>query len=444
MKRWCTILLAAVLIFGLVPAAFAVTVSVNGETLNTPAMIENGRCIVPLRAICDAMGADISYDPGSKGIIIRKGSTIALNVGSDTAKVNGVVKKLDMPAKVYEDKTYVPVRFISENFGAEVFWHPDTQSVQIMTVKGGTATVHFIDVGQGDAIYISLPSKIDILIDGGSKAKAKEVVSYLKAVGMDDIDLLIATNPQEEHIGALSEIINSFKVDRVIDCGKETDTYEYKNYTMGLRSQPSAMREQANNQTIIFGGVTLQVLGPVDKADDNLNNNSVVVKLDTGDIEFLFTGDAEYSEEISLANTEAEILKVSCHGSGTASGDSFLAGVKPEMALISVGPNDKQYPSSGAIKRLQAAGASVYRTDINGTVVVSTDGKEYSVKTLKSKDVILPTGLGKFVGSTKSKILHTVDCVYARVIPPNEQQWFDNVNDAKAERYSLCRTCDPK
>ena len=124
------------------------------------------------------------------------------------------------------------MRFVGEAFGGTVNWDPATQKITISTVTTiqGPAKVHFIDVGQADSIYIELPNNNDILIDAGNRSDGLTVVSYLRAQGVDDIELLIATHPHEDHIGGIPDVLDAFVVEKVIDSGYYSDTAICKQY----------------------------------------------------------------------------------------------------------------------------------------------------------------------------------------------------------------------
>ncbi len=258
---------------------------------------------------------------------------------------------------------------------------------QIITITGSSLAemvkVHFIDVEQADAIYIDLPSETDILIDAGNKEDGPKVVNYLKNQGVDDIELLIATNPNEEHIGGIPAVLDAFNVKRIIDSGCGVDTSIFKLYQEKVKAE-NAIWNSNNKQSFSFGPNSLQILTTKGSWTE-INDNSVVCRLDTGDMEFLFDGDAQESREKSLTgDLSAEILKVGNHGSDTSTTEQLLSKVEPEIAVISVGAgNTYGNPSQEILDRLKNAGVKIYRTDINGTIVVSTDGKTFSIITIK-------------------------------------------------------------
>lgn len=321
--------------------------------------------------------------------------------------------------------------------------------------------VHFIDVGQADSIYIQMPNKQDVLIDGGNVADGTVVVSYLKAQGVDDIDLLIATHPHEDHLGGLPAVLDTFKVEQIIDSGYPVKTDIYTTYSSKAKAE-KAIWQADNNQTFKFGDDTLQILtGAKDWKD--VNDYSVVCRLDTGDIEFMLTGDAETPVESSLTGQlDAEILKVGHHGSTSSTSVGFLNKVKPQVAVISVGTgNTYGHPAQETFQKLQNNGAKIYRTDLNGTVVVTTNGKTYSVNTQKGGSSVVQqpsvpvvpvvtqsepvqqqqVSTGKYIGSKESNKYHDPNCGYAKSITQENKIWFEDATDAKTHGYVPCGIC---
>jgi len=256
---------------------------------------------------------------------------------------------------------------------------PSSEAAPVVYTDGQLTKVHFIDVGQADSIYIQLPDRNDILIDGGNVADGSIVVNYLVAQGVDDIELMIATHPHEDHIGGLPVVLDAFVVERIIDSGKEYTSSIYRTYLEKAQAE-GAVYEPDNRQLLTFGNVTLQIITGNEIWSD-INDYSVVCRLDTGEIEFMFMGDAETPVESAIqGDITAEVLKVGHHGSNSSSSANFLSQVNPRVAVISVGDgNSYGHPTTEALSRLQAAGAAVYRTDLNGHIVVATDGRSYSV-----------------------------------------------------------------
>jgi beta-lactamase superfamily II metal-dependent hydrolase len=381
MRKHTILLLSLSLLLCFTAKALAAPqVILNGQALSfdVPPVIESGRTLVPLRAILEALGAGVQWDGETQTVTATKNGTEIVLVIGGAAYKNGQLVTLDVPAKIIESRTMAPLRFVSEALNCHVSWDGDTQTITISSLSGnGTVKVHFIDVGQADAIYISLPDHNDILIDAGYSS-GSTVVNYMKSHGIDDtLELVIATHPHADHIGGLPAVYKDFKVKDTIDSGMYSDTTFYKNYAAGAHNKGEYW-EVDNQQVFTYGSVKLQILTGA-AAWDNANDYSVVCRLDTGDIEFLFMGDAEVPAEAALTGElDAEILKVGHHGSNTSTSAAFLSKVNPEVAVISVGDrNSFGYPTVEVLQRLTEAGATIYRTDLNGNVVITTDGTSY-------------------------------------------------------------------
>ena len=250
-------------------------------------------------------------------------------------------------------------------------------------------SMHVLDVGKADAIFVECGGKY-MLIDGGMPDSGKNVSRYLKRRGVDTLEFVFNSHPDEDHIGGLACIINDFSVKKYFapcvpgNILPQNDAYTDTQAALKGRHITSGVPKAGD--TYFLGGLKIDVLGPL-KQGLTVNNNSIILKLTYGSVSFLLTGDAEKEEENSLldggADLSADVLKVAHHGSGTSTTQAFLSAVHPRCAAVSVGYDRNKLPKGEVMERLYSAGASVYRTDVSGTLLFMTDGKTISIKTEK-------------------------------------------------------------
>ena len=246
--------------------------------------------------------------------------------------------------------------------------------------------VHFLNVGDADCSYIKC-GDTDILIDAADKEPKGFVVDYLKNAGVEKLDLVVITHPHRDHIGQITEVLENFRVDKLIepelpdDIVPTTVTYEKMLKTIAERNIDAQFVAAGCNLSV--GDLNLEVVGPISRDSNNLNNNSIVLRLIYKDVKWLFTGDAEKEEESEIIKSgydiDADVLKVGHHGSGTSSTKKFLNKVSPKYAVVSVSKQKNASRKSSSLKRLKGfCGDDVYITGNDGTIIASTDG--YDIK----------------------------------------------------------------
>jgi beta-lactamase superfamily II metal-dependent hydrolase len=261
---------------------------------------------------------------------------------------------------------------------------PEPTSAPTSTSQTGAFSVHFIDVGQGDAILVEA-GDADILVDGGPSGSA--VLSYLAGQHVPDIDLLVATHPHADHIGGLDDVLAQYDVLEVWTNGATCTSQTCQDFTAAVAAEGAVERQIRRGYSTQFGGVTLTALDPVDPLTGDANGDSIVLRLSCGSVDVLLTGDATADSEASMLADpsvvlDADVLKVGHHGSSTSTTNAFLDAVTPKDAVISVGAgNPYGHPAQETLDRLTAHGATVYRTDLNGTVVLTSDCNTYSIST---------------------------------------------------------------
>lgn len=250
-------------------------------------------------------------------------------------------------------------------------------------------SVHILNVGKADAIYIK-SNENNLLIDSGDTDTKEQVVQYLKNNNVKKLDLIIATHPHKDHIAGMPNVINTFSIDKFIMPDLSEDIVPTsKTYTSMLKSLNDnnvPVEKPIPGDTFDIGDLNIEILGPVNKYE-NLNDNSVVAKITYKNTSFLFTGDAEKDSEADLissgTNLKSTVLKVGHHGSKTSSTQKFLSATSPKYAVISVGPDSNNLPKESTIERLKKNNIETYRTDKNGTVVFVSDGDNIDVFTEK-------------------------------------------------------------
>ncbi len=248
----------------------------------------------------------------------------------------------------------------------------------------GNLEVLFLDVGQGDSIVIQSPDGKTMLIDGGERSPG--VVSYLNKASVKQIDIMVATHPHSDHIGGLVDVLQRFKVAEVWINGQPHTTKVFEDFLMAIDKSGAKYHEAKRGDVISLGSLQFKVLHPGPVLVQDINGNSIVLRLAYGDISFLFVGDANFASESEMLaakqDVKSTILKVGHHGSATSSSATFLKAVAPQLAVYSAGiGNSYGHPAPATIARLNQAGAKVYGTDVSGTIGVTTDGKTYEVKT---------------------------------------------------------------
>lgn len=247
----------------------------------------------------------------------------------------------------------------------------DNNTSQINLIK-----LHYLDVGQGDSTFIELPNEKTMLIDAGQSSKGVTVSSYITDLGYSKIDYVIGTHPHADHIGGLAYIIDNFEIENIFLPKAESNSKTYENMLNTIIQNGLKITTAKSGVNIVNDGIlNINIIAPNGEFSD-LNNNSAVVKISYGNRKFLFMGDAEIKSENDItSDVSADVIKVGHHGSDTSSGESFVNKVNAEYAIIMVGNyNQYNHPDETIIDRWISSGAKIYRTDVNGNIVVISDG----------------------------------------------------------------------
>ena len=241
--------------------------------------------------------------------------------------------------------------------------------------------IHVIDVGQADSILITTPSNKNMLIDGGDEDSAKIIKSYLKNKKVKNLDVVIATHPDSDHIGSLDYIIDNFDVEKIYMPNQTTDSECYINLIDSCNKKNLKVNYLSKDDSFNLDDSTnIYVLSPSYITDNN-NSNSIVLNISYKNNNFLFTGDCEESNEMDMINSynleDIDFLKVAHHGSYTASSLAFLEETTPDFAVISCGyKNSYGHPHQSTLDNLESVDAKIFRTDQNGSMQFYSDGEK--------------------------------------------------------------------
>ncbi len=261
--------------------------------------------------------------------------------------------------------------------------------------ENSTFSAQFIDVGQADATLVECDGHY-MLIDGGNKSDSDVIYAILKRKGITHLDIVVGTHAHEDHIGGLPGAFSYATSDMTLSPVDHYNSKAFENFAKYANESGGGITIPKVNDEYTLGSASVRVMG-VNSGED-ANDSSIVLKVEYGDVSLLFMGDAErYAEQVILdsgADLSATVLKVGHHGSETSTSYPFLREVMPEYAIISVGKgNSYSHPTEATLSRLNDAGAKIYRTDLQGDIYLTSDGKEVKITTYKNateKELLTP------------------------------------------------------
>jgi len=266
--------------------------------------------------------------------------------------------------------------------------------------------VHFIDVGQGDASLVLCDGE-SMLIDGGTSKSSSLIYTYLKNHGIDHLNYIVSTHPHEDHVGGLAGALNYATVGKAFSPVTTYDSRAFNSFVKYLNEQNVSITVPKPGNEFKLGSAAVKILGPV-STDSNANNNSIVLKITYGDTSFLFTGDAEREEEQDILakgyDLNSTVLKVGHHGADTSTTYPFLREIMPGYAVISVGTNNQYgHPTDNALSRLRDADVKTYRTDMQGDIICTSNGKSVSFKVERNANIDTLASVSKPTASPTAK-----------------------------------------
>ena len=266
-------------------------------------------------------------------------------------------------------------------------------------------TIKFIDVGQGEAILIALPEKT-MLIDAGPTGSAPKIAQVLQELGRDKIDYLVATHPDEDHIGGMADVISSTQIGTIYAPNKTNNTATYRKFLAAIQNN-NLQITLAEAGTIIdqIDSYKLEILWP--KKDANFpetNDYSIIIKLTVGNKTFLFTGDAPTNAILNSNPGHIDVLKLSHHGSRTGTTEVLIHKLSPTYAVLSYAvDNPYGHPMQSVLNALRKHSVEVWGTGANGTITITCDGTNIDISGEKPGTVVAPTSQEKSGTSSKSR-----------------------------------------
>jgi len=239
--------------------------------------------------------------------------------------------------------------------------------------------IHYINVGQADSILIQVNNK-NLLIDAGNYEDRAKVVTYLQKHGVKKLQYIIATHPHEDHIGGMSLVIKKFEVGQLYAPKKTNNTKAFEEMVTALKSKKLKINEAKHGISLDLGlNTSCEIIAPNSNKYDDTNNYSAIIRLTYGSTSFLFMGDAQKVSEREIiksgANISCDVLKIGHHGSSSSSSKEFLDLASPKLAIISCGRNNSYgHPHKQTLDSLKQKNVLIYRTDLNGTILIQSDG----------------------------------------------------------------------
>ena len=324
---------------------------------------------------------------------------------------------------------------------ADVIPNPASSGVQ----TADSFRMHFLDVGQALSVLVECDGQY-MLYDGGNVDDGSMVVSYLQKQGVEELQYVFCSHAHEDHVGGLAAALAFFPANHVYSPVTEASTKCFQDFVKYTQQQGLQVEVPTVGTVWQLGSATVTMLGPVAQYSET-NDTSIVLRVDYGATSFLLTGDMESDAERDLvnsgANLKADVLQVGHHGSSTSTSYLFLNAVLPEMGVISCGVNNKYgHPHEETLSILRDAGVDVYRTDLLGTVVIGSDGQNYTIRTDKNAtDAELnptapaasSTAQQTYIGNVNSKKFHLPTCPN---LPAEKNQiLFSSYDEAIAAGY---------
>ena len=261
----------------------------------------------------------------------------------------------------------------------------DNQYKMVEVTTDNKLRVYFIDVGQADSIVLSINNH-NMLIDSGNYNDRFKLTKYIKSLGINKFDYIIGTHAHEDHIGSMSYILNNFDFDHYIMPSTETKYNSYIYTIKSLNKKNKTLEEPIIDSNIKLDDVSCNIIYS-DNDNEEINNNSIIMKCTFFNNSYLFTGDttSDIEHKILDKDLKSDVLKVAHHGSRYSSSAVFLDKVNPKYAIIPCGvDNEYGYPHKVTLDKLNKLNIKIFRTDLDGTIISTSDGNNISFETIKT------------------------------------------------------------
>lgn len=281
----------------------------------------------------------------------------------------------------------------------------DSDTSSTTSLANTNVTIKFIDVGQGEAILIALPEKT-MLIDAGPTGSAPKISQVLHELGREKIDYLVATHPDEDHIGGMADIISSTQIGTIYAPNKTNNTATYRKFLTAIQNN-NLQITLAEAGTIIdqTNDYKIEILWPTKNANfPDTNDYSIIIKLTVGNKTFLFTGDAPTSAILQSNPGHIDVLKLSHHGSRTGTNEQLVRKLSPTYAVISYAlDNSYGHPMQSVLNALHRHSVETWGTGANGTITITCNGTTIDISGEKNGTVVAPTSQEKSGTSSTSR-----------------------------------------
>lgn len=337
-----------------------------------------------------------------------------------------------------------------------------TQPTQPQQPSGSSFVVHFIDVGQADAILVLCDDET-MLIDGGNADDSSLMYTYLSKLGVTELDYVIGTHAHEDHIGGIPGALNYATVNKALCPVTSYSTKAFNNFVKSVQKHGISLTVPSVGDEFKVGSASCKILG-VNSAEDT-NETSIVMKVVYGNTSFMFTGDAEREAENTILNRgynlKSDVLKVGHHGSASSTSYHWLREVDPDYAVICVGKgNSYGHPTEAVLSRLRDADVTTFRTDLQGDIICTSDGQTVTFQVSKNQNADTFGGIGgnstqqgtssgsgeemSYVLNTNSMKFHYPTCSSAKKISAKNRKDYTGTREELIDLgYDPCGNCDP-